>query len=100
MLPQWLFLALGAVLFALGMIGVLTRRNAIVILMSIELMLNGVNLTFITFSYYLGNIAGQIFAVFIIAVAAGEAAIGLAIIVAIFRQRMTINVDEINLMKW
>jgi len=100
MLPQWLFLALGAVLFALGMIGVLTRRNAIVILMSIELMLNGVNLTFITFSHYLGNIAGQIFAVFIIAVAAGEAAIGLAIIVAIFRQKMTINVDEINLMKW
>ena len=100
MLPQWLFLALGAVLFALGMIGVLTRRNAIVILMSIELMLNGVNLTFITFSHYLGNIAGQIFAVFIIAVAAGEAAIGLAIIVAIFRQKTTINVDEINLMKW
>lgn len=100
MLPQWLFLALGTVLFALGIIGVLTRRNAIVILMSIELMLNGVNLTFVTFSHYLGNIAGQIFAVFIIAVAAGEAAIGLAIIVAIFRQKMTINVDEINLMKW
>ena len=100
MVPEWLFLALGAVLFALGMIGVLTRRNAIVILMSIELMLNGVNITWITFSHYIGNAVGQIFAIFIIAVAAGEAAIGLAIIVAIFRQKMTINVDEINLMKW
>lgn len=96
------FLVLGSILFALGMYGVLSRRNAIGILLSIELMLNGVNVLFVAFSRYLVSqqeLAGQVFALFIITVAAAEAAIGLAIIIAIYRQRRTIQVDEMDLMK-
>ena len=100
------FLVIGALLFIIGVAGVLTRRNIIVIFMSIELILNAANLNFIAFSRYLyeqgsGNaLAGQIFAVFVIVVAAAEAAIGLGIVIALYRNKETIWVDEIDLMKW
>jgi len=100
------FLVIGALLFIIGVAGVLTRRNIIVIFMSIELILNAANLNFVAFSRYLeqtGNvnaIAGQIFVVFIIVVAAAEAAIGLGIVIALYRNKETIWVDEIDLMKW
>jgi len=94
------YLVLSAVLFTLGIVGVMFRRNLIVILMSLELMLNSVNLTFIAFSRYLGSVEGQIFALFIMVVAAAEVAVGLAVAVAIFRQSGTININDVNLMKW
>jgi NADH-quinone oxidoreductase subunit K len=94
------FLVLALLLFSIGVVGVLLRRNAIIVFMSIELMLNSVNLVFITFSSYLGNSIGQIFVFFIMTVAAAEAAIGLAIIIALFRNKETINIDEINILKW
>jgi NADH-quinone oxidoreductase subunit K len=99
-IPIHYFLVLGAILFGLGVVGVITRRNAIIIFMSIELMLNAVNLTFIAFSNYLNNIEGQIFVFMVMVVAAAEVAVGLAIIVAIFRLRETVNVDDIKLLKW
>ncbi len=99
-IPVSYFLILGAVLFSLGVLGVVIRRNAIIIFMSIELMLNAVNLTFIAFSNYLGNIEGQIFVFMVMVVAAAEVAVGLAIIVAIFRVRETVHVDEIKFLKW
>ena len=98
--PPALFLILSAMLFTIGVIGALTRRNAIIVFMCIELMLNAVNLTFITFSRFLQSMDGVLFAFFVIAVAAAEAAVGLAIFVMIYRSRETINVDEINLLKW
>jgi NADH-quinone oxidoreductase subunit K len=91
---------LSGVLFTIGVIGALTRRNAIVVFMCIELMLNAVNLTFVTFSYFLQSLDGVLFAFFVMAVAAAEAAVGLAIFVMIYRSRETINLDEINLLKW
>lgn len=94
------YLFLSAVLFTIGVAGVMIRRNVIVILMSLELMLNAVNLTFIAFSHYMNSIEGQIFVLFIMVVAAAEVAVGLAIAVAIFRQKGTVNVNDINLMKW
>ncbi len=100
------FLVIGALLFIIGMAGVLTRRNIIVIFMSIELILNAANLNFIAFSRYLqetGNVnavAGQVFTVFVIVVAAAEAAIGLGIVIALYRNKETIWVDEIDLLKW
>lgn len=97
--PSW-FMALSAVLFAIGVAGVVLRRNAIVMLMSIELMLNAVNLTFIALSRALGSVDGQVIVLFVITVAAAEAAIGLAIILAVFRNRETVNADELNLMRW
>ena len=96
------FLVLGTILFSLGMYGVLSRRNAIGILLSIELMLNGVNVLMVAFSRYLPSdqeLAGQMFAIFIITQAAAEAAVGLAIIIAIYRQRRTVQVDQLDLMK-
>jgi NADH-quinone oxidoreductase subunit K len=86
--------------FTIGVIGALSRRNAIVVFMCIELMLNAVNLSFITLSRFLQSLDGVLFAFFVIAVAAAEAAVGLAIFVMIYRSRETINVDEINLLKW
>ncbi len=86
-------------LFSIGMLGVLTRRNAIIILMSIELMMNAANVNFIAFSRSLNNLVGQVFAVFTIAVAAGEVAVGLAVVLALFRNRDTIYVDEVHIMK-
>ncbi len=100
------FLIIGALLFIIGVAGVLTRRNIIVIFMSIELILNAANINFIAMSRYLqetGNVnavAGQIFAVFVIVVAAAEAAIGLGIVIALYRNKETIWVDEIDLLKW
>jgi len=98
--PPALFLILSGILFTIGVIGALTRRNAIIVFMSIELMLNAVNLTFITFSRFLQSMDGVLFAFFVMAVAAAEAAVGLAIFVLIYRSRETINVDEINFLKW
>ena len=100
------FLMIGALLFVIGVGGVLTRRNIIVIFMSIELILNAANLNFIAFSRYLqdtGNVnavAGQVFTVFVIVVAAAEAAIGLGIVIALYRNKETIWIDEIDLLKW
>jgi NADH-quinone oxidoreductase subunit K len=98
--PHECYLVLSAILFTIGVIGALTRRNVIVVFMSIEMMLNAVNLTFITLSRSLQSLDGVLFAFFVIAVAAAEAAVGLAIFVMIYRSRETINVDEINLLKW
>ncbi len=98
--PPVLYLILSGMLFTIGVIGALTRRNAIIVFMCIELMLNAVNLTFITFSHFLQSMDGVLFAFFVMAVAGAEAAVGLAIFVMIYRSRETINVDEINLLKW
>lgn len=100
MVPTSHFLILGAILFAIGVCGVLTRKNGIVIFMSIELMINAVNLTFLAYARDLHSLHGQIFVFFIMAIAAAEAAVGLAIFIALFRHRETIDVDEANLMHW
>ena len=94
------YLILGGVLFAIGTVGVLVSRNAIVIFMAIELMLNAVNLTLVTFSRFLGKNDGQVLVFLVMTVAAAEAAVGLAIILNIFRTRESVNIDDINLMKW
>lgn len=94
------FLGLGAVLFIIGVLGVLIRRNAIVIFMCVELMLNGVNLTLVAFSSHFGDIHGMILVFFALCVAAAEAAVGLAIIIAIFRNNQTVDVGKINLLRW
>ena len=94
------YIYLSIALFCIGVVGVLTRRNAIIVFMSVELMLNSANLTLITFSSYLGDTTGQLFVFFVMAVAAAEAAVGLAIIIAIFRNKLTVNIDEINILKW
>jgi len=98
--PLPYFLGLSAVLFVIGAAGVLTRRNAIVVFMCIELMLNSVNLTLVAFSTFLGDMSGQALVFFVMAVAAAEAAVGLAIVIAVFRNRQTVNIDEINILKW
>jgi NADH:ubiquinone oxidoreductase subunit K len=97
-LPFILFFS--ALLFSAGVYGVLARRNAIMVLMAIELMLNAVNVNLIGFSAYLRDVTGQVFALFVIAVAAAEVGIGLAIVILLFRNRESINVDEVNLLKW
>ena len=94
------YLILSAILFTIGVIGFLLRRNAIVIFMSIELMLNAANLAFIAFSRFLHSMDGQVFVFFVMAVAAAEAAVGLAIILAMYRTKETVNADEMDLMKW
>ncbi len=94
------YLILSALIFAIGVIGVLIRRNLIVILMSIELMLNAVNLTFIAFSRYLGSAEGQVVVFFVMAVAAAEAVIGLAIIISVYRHRQSLDPQEMQLLKW
>ncbi|HRI86237.1 MAG TPA: NADH-quinone oxidoreductase subunit NuoK [Ignavibacteria bacterium] len=94
------YLLVSAVLFSIGVIGVLVRRNAIIIFMCIELMLNSINLTLVAFSSFLGNINGQIFVFIVMTVAAAEAAIGLAIIISMFRNKESLNIDEINILKW
>ena len=97
--PLSWYLALSAVLFVIGVVGVLVRRNALIIFMAIELMLNAANLAFVAFSRHLGSLDGQIFVFFVMTVAAAEVAVGLAIIVNVFRLRETVHVDEINLLK-
>ena len=94
------YLVLSAALFTLGLVGVMVRRNVIIVLMSIELMLNAVNINLIAFSQLLQNAVGQVFAVFIIVVAAAEAAVGLGIILAFYRNKETVNIDEMNLLRW
>ncbi len=99
MVPTAYYLVLGAVLFSIGIGSFLIRRNIITIFMSIELMLNAVNLTFVAFAHMWGQVSGQIFVFFVMVVAAAEAAVGLAIIIALFRVRQTLNVDQVNLLK-
>ena len=100
MVPLTHYLALGAILFLIGAAGAIMRRNAIMILLSIELMLNSVNITFVGFARQWADLTGQVFAIFVIAVAACEAAVGLAILISLNRDRQMMNVDEINLLKW
>jgi NADH-quinone oxidoreductase subunit K len=100
MVPASYYLILSAILFTLGAIGVLIRRNALVMFMSVELMLNAVNLTFITYSRFLENVDGQVFVMLVMAVAAAEVAVGLAIVVALTRHKDTTDVDELDLLKW
>jgi NADH-quinone oxidoreductase subunit K len=94
------YVVLSAALFIIGVIGVLVRRNLIIVFMSIELMLNAVNINLVAFSDQYRHAVGQVFALFVIAVAAAEAAIGLGIILAFYRNKETINIDEITLMRW
>ena len=100
MVPLSYYLILSAIVFTTGVVGVLIRRNIIIILLSIELMLNATNINFVAFSYYLQNIAGQVFVFFALTVAAAEVAVGLAIIIALYRSKASINVDEFQLLKW
>jgi NADH-quinone oxidoreductase subunit K len=93
------YIALCGILFAIGALGVLLRRNAIILFMSVELMLNSANLLFVAFARHLGQLDGQVLVFFVITVAAAEVAVGLALIVAIFRTKKSINIDEINLLK-
>jgi len=102
MVPLQWYLLVSAVLFCIGVFGVLARRNAIAILMGIELMLNAVNINLVAFWRYVepGAATGQVFALFVLTVAAAEAAVGLALIIAIYRHRASVNVEEVNLLKW
>jgi NADH-quinone oxidoreductase subunit K len=101
-IPLSWYLSLAAALFSMGLYGVLARKNAIAILMGVELMLNAVNINLVAFWRYLTpeNVAGQAFAVMVFAVAAAEVAVGLALVISIYRRRKTVSADEINLMKW
>jgi NADH-quinone oxidoreductase subunit K len=94
------YMVLSATLFVIGIIGVMTRRNIIIVLMSIELILNAVNINLVAFSNQLQNGNGQVFAIFVIAVAAAETAVGLGIILAFYRNKETVNIDEISIMRW
>jgi len=100
LVPLSYYLILSAIVFVTGLVGVLIRRNLIIILLSIELMFNAANINFVAFSHYLQAITGQVIVFFVMTVAAAEVAIGLAIIIALYRGGATINVEEINLMKW
>jgi NADH:ubiquinone oxidoreductase subunit K len=100
MIHLTILLIFAAFLFSAGVYGVLARRNAVLVLMSIELMLNAVNINLVAFAQYLKDLTGQIFALFVITVAAGEVGIGLAIVILIYRNRETIDVDKIDLLKW
>src|SRR5512132_4573943 len=100
MVPLDYYLFLSAIIFAICVVGVVIRRNLIVVLMSIELMLNAVNLTFIAFSRFLGSMQGQVIVVFVMAVAAAEAVIGLAIVISVFRHRRSLDPQEMQLLKW
>ncbi|HLB24718.1 MAG TPA: NADH-quinone oxidoreductase subunit NuoK [Nitrospirota bacterium] len=100
MVPLSWYIGLSVALFSLGVLGVLIRRNVIIIFMCIELMLNSVNIALIAFSHYLDSLRGQVFVFFIMTVAAAEAAIGLAIIIAVYRNKETLHTSDINIMKW
>ena len=99
-IPITHYLFLSTALFTIGVIGVLTRRNFIIILMSLELILNAVNINLVAFSRQFASVSGQAFAIFVIAIAAAEAAIGLGIIIALFRNRETVQADDMDLLKW
>jgi NADH-quinone oxidoreductase subunit K len=98
--PLSWYIVLSAVVFSIGVLGFLIRRNVIMMLISLEIMLNAVNISFAAFSHYLQDIRGQMFVFFVIAVAAAEVAIGLALLIALFRNRPTVYVDELNILKW
>jgi len=100
LIPLSYYIAVSSILFVVGIIGVLIRRNFIIILMAVEVMLNAANINLVAFSYYLESLAGQVVALFVIAIAAGEASVGLAIIILVFRGKIATNVDQINLLKW
>ncbi len=100
MIPLFAYVAVSAVLFIIGLLGVLVRRNFIIVLMAVEIMLNAANINLVAFSHYLESLSGQLVALFVIAIAAGEAAVGLAIIIVVFRGKISTNVDEMNLLKW
>ena len=100
MIPVSWYLILGAVLFLIGVLGFFTKRNIITLLLSVEIMLNAVNLTFVAFSSQKNEIRGQVFVFFVLVVAAAEAAVGLALVIAMFRNRESLNVDQSNLLKW
>jgi NADH-quinone oxidoreductase subunit K len=100
MVPLQAYLILSAVLFFIGAVGVVARRNAIIVFLSIELMLNSANLSLVAFSAFFGDATGQALVFFAITVAAAEAAVGLAILITLFRRKSTVNLDEINIMKW
>jgi NADH-quinone oxidoreductase subunit K len=100
MVPLTHYLIFSATLFSIGVLGVLIRRNAIVVFMCVEIMLNAVNISLIAFDRYLNQHDGQIFSFMVICVAAAEVSVGLAIVIALFRNKATVNLDEINLMKW
>ena len=94
------YLLLSATTFVIGVVGVISRRNAIIVFMSIELMLNSVNLTLVAFSAFMGDVTGQMIVFFSMTVAAAEAAVGLAIIIAMFRNKQTVNLEDLNILKW
>ena len=100
MIPLSYYVILSGIVFLTGVVGVLLRRNIIIILLSIELMLNATNINFVAFSQYLHDVAGQVFVFFALTVAAAEVAVGLAIIIALYRAKSTINIDEFQLLKW
>lgn len=100
MVPLVYYLMLSAIIFTIGLYGVLSRRNAIIVLMSIEMMMNAVNINFIAFSAYGGGLSGQAFTLFLIAIAAGEVAVGLAIFLSLYRKRGTIDLRQIRLLRW
>ena len=100
MVPLSYYMILSAIVFLIGLVGVLVRRNIIILLLSIELMLNATNINFVAFAYYLDNIAGQVFVFFTLTVAAAEVAVGLAIVLALNRDKASVHVEELNLMKW
>ena len=100
MIPLNYYLLLSAFMFSVGVLGVAVRRNAIVVFMCIELMLNSINLTLVAFSSFFGDPTGQMLVFFVMVVAAAEAAVGLAIIISLFRNKQTVNIDEINILKW
>ncbi len=100
MIPLSYYVVLSAIVFVTGLVGVLIRRNIILILLSIELMLNATNINFVAFSHYLHNVAGQVFVFFALTVAAAEVAVGLAIIIALYRAKSSINVDDFSILRW
>ena len=100
MVPLSAYVILSAILFTIGAVGVLIRRNLIILLLSIELMFNAANINFVAFSHYFQDVSGQVFVVFVLTIAAAEVAVGLAIVIALYRGRATVNVEEFNLMKW
>ena len=100
MIPLSAYVALSAIWFMTGLLGELIRRNFLLVLMSVEIMLNAANINLVAFSHYLESMTGQLAALFIIAIAAGEAAVGLAIIIVVFRGKIATNVDQVNLLKW
>lgn len=100
MIPLSYYVTLSAIVFVTGVVGVLIRRNIIIILLSVELMLNATNINFVAYSYYFQNVTGQVFVFFALTVAAAEVAVGLAIIIALYRSKASINVDEFQLLKW